>query len=135
MKKFLFLIVSCLFVVFALSGCGDKVEGDTLEQTRLIAKENATFNGKQYRGQDPRLSDYQLIPNGDSSIQPNCPMGDGWATIELVNANNTGSVKLKCSTNSRATGCLLASEFAKKSEYQDGSCNSKMPYPIKKIAE
>lgn len=132
--KNIFSIFVLVFGLTMLYSCGKEASVDEVEQARNIAKDNAVFNGKQYRSQDPRLADFQLIPNGDSSIQPNCPMGDGWATIELVGPDQR-SVKLKCSTNSRATGCLLASEFVKKSEYSDGQCNSKMPYPIKKIAE
>jgi hypothetical protein len=123
--------------LLALAACSnDNVSVDTLEEQKAMARDNATFNASLFRSEDPRYANYKIVPNGDSTQVPNCPQGDGWATITLLGPNNE-AVKIKCSTYSKSTGCLLDSEFAKKSyAADDGKCQptTKVPYPLKKIA-
>jgi hypothetical protein len=136
MKKViaLFLVSSAL-----LMSCGDNnvVSVSTLEEQKTIARENTMFNAQVFRSEDPRLSNYKIVPNGDSSQLPNCPQGDGWATVTFVNTENNSVVKVKCSTYSKATGCISDVEFKTKSyTADDGKCQdtTKVPYPLPKIA-
>ena len=78
-----------------------------------------------------------IISRGDSSQMPNCPQGDGWATMEFVNAEKTRLTKVKCSTVSGATGCLEDADFKSKPfASEDGACQpvSKVPFPLPRIA-
>jgi hypothetical protein len=134
------LIVAAIPFVFALSACGSKnVSFDTLETARKQAKENAEFNAKAWRSQMPAYAELSLIGRGDSSQTPDCPQGDGWATMDLVNPNNPSQkLSLKCSTVSDSVGCRESNDF-KSSQFanEDGRCQSitKVPHPLPKIAK
>ena len=137
-KVFKSLAVVLLGVV--LTACGQKqdVSFATLEEAKTIARDNALFNAQRYRAENPPVKDWTAVSNGDSSQMPNCPQGDGWATLKLFNPVVTQSVTIKCSTVSAATGCLLESEFKSKPfASQDGHCQdpSIVPFPLPKIAK
>lgn len=135
------MMVMVLFMaVFAtLAGCGnDKVSADTLEEAKITARDNALFNAQQYRAENPPVQAYKAVSNGDSTQMPDCPQGDGWATLKLFAPDSNHTVQLKCSTFSAATGCLLDAEFKTKPfASQDGHCQSPdvVPFPLKKIAK
>jgi hypothetical protein len=123
-----------------LTGCGDKnVSVTTLEEQKVIARENVMLNAQLFRTEDPRLVGFKIVQNGDSSQLPNCPQGDGWASVTFLNPDNSNNVvKVKCSTYSKATGCLRDDEFKTKNyAADDGRCQpvEKVPYPIPKIAQ
>lgn len=123
-----------------LAACGSKdVSFDTLETARKQAKENAEFNAKTWRSQTPAYAQLSLIGRGDSTQTPECPQGDGWASLDLVDPNNPArKVALKCSTVSDSVGCREASDF-KASPFagEDGKCQptTKVPHPLPKIAK
>lgn len=125
---------------FALTGCGDKdVSFDTLETARKQSKENAEYNARAFRAQTPALAQGSLISRGDSTQTPDCPQGDGWASVDLVNPQTAQVIaKLKCSTVSDSVGCRVDSDF-KSSNYanEDGRCQptTKVPHPIPRIAK
>ena len=102
-----------LFILFALllAACGDKVSVSTLEQQKQIAIDNSLFNAQEFRAKDPRLVNYKIISAPDSSQLPECPQGDGWATLELINTDSNDKEKIKCSTYSKATGCFYDRDF------------------------
>lgn len=131
-------ILTLLSVVFVLTACSEKVSVATLEEQKNIARENAMFNAQVFRTNDPRLTNFKIVPNGDSSQLPNCPQGDGWASLVLVNMDSNQQRKIKCSTYSKATSCLYDEDFKTK-DYanDDGHCQSvdKVPYPLPKIAQ
>lgn len=131
------LIPIAVSVVF-LSSCGEKVSVATLEEQKNIARENALFNAQVFRTNDPRLTNFKIVPNGDSSQLPNCPQGDGWASLVLVNMDTNQQRKIKCSTYSKATSCQYDEDFKTK-DYanDDGHCQGvdKVPYPLPKIAQ
>lgn len=136
------LATMTLFVglMLALSGCSKPEVGfDTLETARKQAKENAGYNAKAWRAGTPGMSSVGIIENGDSTQTPDCPQGDGWATIELVNPATAAKVgKLKCSTVSSAVGCLTSDDFQTKTyASDDGRCQptTKVPHPLPKIAQ
>lgn len=145
MKKSLLLIA--LMSAFALSGCGDKkdnnrlqqeVKFDTLESARAQAKENAEFNARKWRADTKTFVDANMISRGDSTQAPDCPQGDGWASIDLVNENGQKLVSLKCSTVSGSVGCLEGTDFKGKSYAgEEGQCQAttKVPFPLPKIAK
>ena len=141
MKKasLLGLVIITVLSALTLSSCSDKnVSVATLEEQKVIARENAMFNAQLFRTEDPRLASFKIVPNGDSSQLPNCPQGDGWASITFLSPENNFTVKVKCSTYSKATGCIRDEEFKTKSyATDDGRCQpvEKVPYPLPKIAQ
>lgn len=128
-----------LAAVLALSACGkNEVSFDSLEEAKGTARENAMFNAQRFRQDSALFKGYDVVGKGDSSQTNQCPQGDGWATLELVNPEKTKVFKVKCSTVSGNTGCLLDSEFKEKPfASDDGHCQpvNKVPYPVKKIAK
>lgn len=134
MKKIILLAV-----LASMAACSQKdVSFDTLEQARSQARDNATYNAQAYRQNDPRVRDWSIISNGDSTQMPDCPQGDGWATVKIVAPNNSQTTALKCSTVSGAVGCLPDADFKGKPYAGDeGHCQpvGKVPFPIRKIAQ
>ena len=134
--KFRFLL---LCATVALAACGQQdVSFATLEEAKNTARENALFNAQKFRAENPDVADWKAVSNGDSSQMPNCPQGDGWATLKLFSADASRSQQIKCSTVSAATGCLKDSEFKSKPyAAQDGHCQatSVVPFPLPKIAK
>lgn len=135
------IVASFLLVAAAaMVGCGKQEVGfDTLETARKQAKENAEFNARAWRAQLPATAELSIISRGDSTQVPACPQGDGWASIDLIDAKTTSTkVKLKCSTVSDSVGCRVDSDF-KASPYanEDGRCQAttKVPHPLPKIAK
>ena len=137
MKKFLTLAL--LALTFVLSACGQTdVSFATLEEAKTTARDNALFNAQRFRAENPDVKDWQAVANGDSSQMPDCPQGDGWATLKLFSPDASRSISLKCSTVSSATGCLKDAEFKSKPfASQDGHCQltSVVPFPLPKIAK
>ncbi len=138
MKKLLLAVA----IVAVLAACSKKeVAFDTLETARAQAKSNAEFNAKNYRAENPRFTDHQIISHGDTSQTPDCPQGDGWAslTIMKVNGKEIEKYPLKCSTVSANLGCYLDVDFKKKATLagDDGVCQplNKVPFPLPKIAK
>lgn len=132
------LIFTTLLATLALTGCAKEASFDSVEQSRSVAKQNANYNAKAYRGSNPQYQGWGIVSDGDSTISPKCVQGDGWATLFFTNPQNPANkVKIKCSTYSGNIACLPASEFVKKEAYnaQEGSCNKDVPNPIKKINE
>lgn len=126
-----------LTLALALTACGEKdASFDTVEQMRTIAKDNSKSNAIIFRSERPDYQGWKVIQNGDSTISPSCPQGDGWASLEYLNPESGKKVKIKCSTYSAGIGCLLAKDFATK-DYakQEGSCNKDVPMPLPKIAQ
>jgi hypothetical protein len=123
-----------------IAGCGKQaVSFDTLETARKQAKENAEYNARAWRAQTPASAQLGILSRGDSTQSPDCPQGDGWASMDLVDTSNGKSlVKLKCSTVSDSVGCLEANDFKTKPyANEEGSCQStaKVPHPLPKIAK
>jgi len=134
-----FALVATILAAAALTACGkSEVSFDTLETNRANAKSNAEYNGLGFRAAAPQYANFALETQGDSSQLPACPQGDGWASARLVDkANPVVKVDLKCSTVSGTVGCMLSSDFSKKSyAADDGRCQpvSKVPFPIPKIS-
>ena len=124
----------------ALAACSSKdVSFDTLETARKQAKDNAEYNAKAWRAQTPAYAQLALISRGDSSQTPDCPQGDGWASMDLVDQSNPkNKVSLKCSTVSDSVGCREANDFKSSSfANEDGRCQptTKVPHPLPKIAK
>lgn len=125
-------------VATMLAACGpDKVSFDTLETARTQSKANAEFNASVYRAANKY--DANIIAMTDSTMTPECPQGDGWASVKLVdNTNPSRQVGLKCSTVSGSVGCMTDADFKTKAYAgDDGRCQptDKVPFPIPKIAK
>lgn len=135
MKKLL-LSIGLLAVLAACSK--NEVGFDTLETARNQAKDNAVWNAQRFRMTDPRFDGMDIIARGDSSQQPDCPQGDGWASIDFINKGSGLVVKAKCSTVSSAVGCMTDQDFKSKVYAQeDGHCQNtnKVPFPFRKIVQ
>jgi hypothetical protein len=126
-------------VVATLAACGKQdVSFATLEEAKVTARDNALFNAQKFRAENPDVKDWSAVSNGDSSQMPDCPQGDGWATLKLFDPEVKRQIALKCSTVSAATGCLKDAEFKSKPfASQDGHCQatSVVPFPLPKIAK
>lgn len=137
MKKKLLLVTMLL----ALGACGKKeVSFSTLEDARSQAKANAEWNAAKYRADNPRFTDHQIVSHGDSAQTPDCPQGDGWASMSVmkVEGKNVEKYTMKCSTVSANIGCYLDQDFKKKAYAQeDGQCQptNKVPFPLPKLAK
>jgi hypothetical protein len=121
-----------------LAACGpDKVSFDTLESARTQGKANAEFNATVYRA--AQKYDANIVAQTDSTMTPECPQGDGWASVKLIdNTNPARQVGLKCSTVSGSVGCMTDAEFKTKVYAgDDGRCQAtdKVPFPLPKIAK
>ena len=137
--KTMMTMICAVAAAVALTACGKDVSFDTLETARKQAKENAEFNAKTWRSQTPTYAQLSLIGRGDSTQTPDCPQGDGWASMDLVDPGNPArKVALKCSTVSDSVGCREANDF-KTSPFanEDGKCQptTKVPHPLPKIAK
>lgn len=134
-------ITVAIAAAVALSACGKKEEAvsfNTLEEAKAAARDNALFNAQRFRQENPAVQDWSVVSNGDSSQMPDCPQGDGWATLTLYAPKAAASRRLKCSTVSGATGCLFDEEFKTKPyAAHDGHCQpvSVVPFPLPKIAK
>lgn len=123
-----------LMLLLLLVGCGGKGYGfATVEDARAQAKENGVQNAQMYRAEN-KLADYNIFARGDSTIMPDCPNGDGWASIDL---RGPSTIRLKCSTVSVALGCMPDEDFKTKPYAQEeGRCQplNKVPHPLPKLA-
>ena len=121
-----------------IAACGKEVGFETLETARTQARENAEFNVRKWRADTKVAADLDIMSRGDSTQSPDCPQGDGWGSIKLVDKDGQERASLKCSTVSASVGCLLEQDF-RKSPYSndDGTCQptTKVPHPLPKIAK
>lgn len=134
-----FITIALLSIAAALAGCGDKDASlETLEQAKAAANENSLLNAQKFRHGNALYSGWMIVPEGDSSQTPNCPQGDGWATLTIMSHDKTQTVKLQCSTVSGHTGCLDEEAFKERGyASEDGQCQptTKVPLPLPKIAK
>lgn len=122
--------------IATLTGCGeDKVSFETLETQRSVANENSRYNAQKWRA-DNGFETLNILSRGDSTQQTNCPQGDGWASVDLIDKVSKGVVvKLKCSTVSANVNCLKEDDFKGRSvlSTQENRCNAEIPSNLKKI--
>lgn len=132
MKHYVLPLVASLFLI----GCGDKASFETVESNKSIAKENAIISAKKWRS--THKPNGIVDTHGDSSVTEDCVQGDGWASVKVLDPENgTVLAELKCSTYSKADGCLVKAEF-QKCPYlneQEGSCAEDKPKLIKPFAQ
>jgi hypothetical protein len=134
------MIGLALAVSMTFSGCSKKepVAFDTLESARIKAKDNAEYNAKKYKANSV-FAQWTLEVQGDSTQDANCPQGDGWASIILIEPLELKQKqKLKCSTVSNAVGCLKEEDFKTKTySGDDGQCQpvAKVPFPLPTLAK
>ena len=126
-----------LFLLVAACGSPD-VSFNTLEEAKTTARDNSLYNAQLFRQASAEYKDWSIESRGDSSQTPDCPQGDGWATLKMVSPDVTRKMNIKCSTVSSATGCLPEDEFKSKPyAADDGHCQpvEKVPHPLPKIAK
>ena len=136
MKNLTFLtsLLAISSVVF-LAACGDEVSDEHLDLQRQIANDNSRFNAQRWRGENG-FEKLGILARGDSTQQKKCSQGDGWASVDLVDAvTKQPVIKLKCSTSSMAVGCVKGEDFAARAVLasQENSCNAGIPKVLKKI--
>lgn len=121
-----------------LVACGeDKVSFDTLETQRSIANDNSRYNAQKWRAENG-FEALNILARGDSTQQANCPQGDGWASVDLIDTRTKqAQAKLKCSTVSGNLGCYLDADFKARVTLakQENSCNADIPKQLKKIEQ
>jgi hypothetical protein len=125
-----------LLLIAALTACGNKdVSFETLETQRSIANDNGRYNAQKWRAENG-FEKFNILGRGDSTQQSNCPQGDGWASVDLIDPQTKAPVvKLKCSTVSGNLGCYKEDDFKARSvlAQQENTCNTKIPQQLKKI--
>lgn len=132
MKNLIVITIAALI----LAACGkNEVSFDTLETQRSIANDNSKYNAQKWRAENG-FEDLNILARGDSTQQADCPQGDGWASIDLINSKTKQiNVKLKCSTVSGNLGCYLDQDFKARAvlAQQENHCNADIPKTLKKI--
>lgn len=135
------ITAAALVAITSLAACKDeKVSFQTLEDARAQGRANAEFNAQLYRAENPRFTDHKIVSHGDSTQSPECPQGDGWASVSLlsVHGKDVEKYSLKCSTVSQALGCYLESDFIKKPfAAEENKCQetSRVPHPLPKLGK
>jgi hypothetical protein len=126
------------FSAFILTGCQEeKVSFDTLETQRAVANDNSRYNAQKWRAENG-FEKFGILTRGDSTQQMNCPQGDGWASVDIIDPQTKQPVqKLKCSTVSGNIGCLKDEDFKARAVLakQENSCNPDIPKTLKKIEQ
>jgi hypothetical protein len=138
MKKYFAFVAVALALAFLTTACGeDKVSFDTLELQRSVANENSRFNAQKWRAENG-FEKFGILTRGDSTQQANCPQGDGWASVDLIQPDTKATaMSLKCSTVSGNIGCLKADDFKGRAvlSAQESRCNAEIPKTLKKIEQ
>lgn len=139
MRRFIYCVLFIIAVVVTVGlvqGCGGKEETPAaLETARETASANAKFNAQRWRGENG-YETTTILGRGDSTQQPKCPQGDGWASVDLLDPKTKAVViELKCSTYSPSVGCSKKMDFMARPQLatQENTCSNQVPYPIKKI--
>jgi hypothetical protein len=134
MKTFLIATTTAVF----LTACGDKdVSFDTLETQRSIANDNSRYNAQKWRAENGYEA-LNILSRGDSTQQASCAQGDGWASVDLIDAKTKAvQEKLKCSTVSGNLGCYKDADFKARAVLakQENTCNNDIPKTLKKIEQ
>lgn len=135
MLKKSIIIGLTLAISVSLTACGgEKASFDDVENSRVRAKENSALNAKRFRSENKLDDKWTMVKRGDSTISAKCPQGDGWASLDFINGNET--IELKCSTVSLGLGCIKKSEFVTKSYgTQENNCNNEIPFPLPRLGE
>lgn len=135
--KATFQLVVFALVALMLTACGKDVSFDTLETQRSIANDNGRYNAQKWRAENG-FEKYNILGRGDSTQQANCPQGDGWSSVDLIDPQTKQAVvKLKCSTVSGNLGCYKEEDFKGRAVLakQENSCNDDIPKTLKKIEQ
>lgn len=130
--------ITAIIIAAALTACGDKeVSFDTLETQRSIANDNSRYNAQKWRAENG-YENLNILARGDSTQQAACPQGDGWASVDLIDAKSKAVMeKLKCSTVSGNLGCYKDADFKARAVLakQENHCNLDIPKTLKKIEQ
>jgi hypothetical protein len=125
-------------IALLLTACGDKeVSFDTLETQRSIANDNSRYNAQKWRAENGYEA-LNILSRGDSTQQASCAQGDGWASVDLIDAKTKAvQEKLKCSTVSGNLGCYKDADFKARAVLakQENTCNNDIPKTLKKIEQ
>lgn len=128
--------IIAIAIALSLAACGkSEVSFDTLETQRSVANDNSKYNAQKWRAENG-FEQYNILARGDSTQQADCPQGDGWASIDLIEPKTKAiAVKLKCSTVSGNLGCYLDQDFKARAVLakQENHCNADIPKTLKKI--
>lgn len=132
-STFQWVVIAVMAIM--LTACGKDVSFDTLETQRSIANDNSRYNAQKWRAENG-FEKLGILGRGDSTQQANCPQGDGWASVDLIDPQTKApQVKLKCSTVSGNLGCYKDEDFKARAVLakQENSCNDDIPKTLKKI--
>lgn len=125
-----------LLTILLISCEQQKVSFDTVEDGRRQARENAEIVAKSWRSQNLAYADTNIYMRGDSTVSPECPQGDGWASVDIQDKDGKVLLKLKCSTVSLSIDCLEDKDFKSKSyAAEEGRCNRDLPFPLPKLVK
>jgi len=128
-------IVGGMLAVCVVGCGGHSASFQTTEEQRKTVHDNVELLANKFRAEN-QLGQYDLYLRGDSTISNECPQGDGWATVDLVDRKSNQKVALKCSTYSEGIGCMTEEDFKKKRYAQeDNNCNKDVPFPIPHIKQ
>lgn len=136
------MLVCAIALTSAMTACSRKPEisHNSLEDARAQSRSNAEYNAAAYRAENPRMDGLKIVGHGDAYQTPECPQGSGWAGLSIMNVDKDRQTvekyKVVCSTTSATLGCYLEADFQKLPYAKtQNSCDTKLPYPIPKIAK
>ena len=129
--------VSWLVLLAAVAACRSserKASFGDVEKSRAQARANATALAENWQKANG-FELYKLDVRDDSTIGPDCPQGDGWADVAVVDKTTQQTVRmLKCSTASESLGCMTVATFnGTPHQHEDGTCNKAIPLPLPKV--
>lgn len=116
-----------LLFSFLLVGCiPNIVSHEEMNDARIQARQNVKLLAMEYRLRNG-LFLWGVYPQTDATISRLCPMGSGWADVELRRSNEV--MPLKCSTYSEEIGCITELDFI--ASRKKLRCNRDIPFPIR----
>jgi len=133
-KSALGLILLTAMSIAACRSSDRKASLEQVEESREQARENVTHLAEAWR----KANNFELLDLDvriDPTISPDCPQGDGWAEVALVNKTTHQTARvLKCSTVSKSLGCMTAATFdGTDHKREDGVCNPALPAPLPEL--
>jgi hypothetical protein len=133
-QRVLWLILLTATSIAACRSSDRKVSFSDVEKSRTQARANVSHLAETWQKANG-FELYKLDVRDDPTIGPDCPQGDGWAEVAVVDKTTQQTVRLlKCSTTTASLGCMTAGTFdGTPHQREEGTCNKGIPLPLPKV--